>query len=198
MNKKDQEKYKKAIKEIQILVRHLECRKRFKSDCDLVVQGFQVMKNHMDRLSKDEEVKVGRNEMACVKTAVNTIFKRVVHESIDDYLRDLAILYMRLVFNWNNALSKDAELATLIRATSSIADGQMTMLDTINLLKRLIKQGSEMLNWRPPAFELARHYLESLNDAASTVRKEEDSADLKKTKQKKSKSKTKQKKSKRK
>lgn len=162
MNQEDLNKYKDVIKNIQESIALFQFRKRFKKNSNIIEQAFQVMKRHMNKLGKDKEVDAKPKEVAVVKKAVYIIFRIAVYEPIDSYLRDLAVLYMQLVFNWNNALLQDAELVTRIRATSNIVESQLTMLDTINLLKKLLKQGHDMKNWSPPAFELSRHYLETL------------------------------------
>ena len=76
--------------------------------------------------------------------------------------RDLSRFYLLLVFNWNKELGKRPDIELSVSAAQRIVEGQMTMIDTINLLKTVSERLQKLSGYEPPAFELSRHYLQSL------------------------------------
>ena len=144
-----------------------DLRQVFGDRLPVIRKAFEIMEGQMNNLAKDEKIEASGEEKSSIKEAVNLFLDIAMNRSITPIFRDLSRTYLLLAFNWNKELGRRLDMESAIRATQGIVEGQLTMLDTINLLKELVKRGKEMVNYRPPAFELSRHYLESLQGEIS-------------------------------
>ncbi|GAI80579.1 unnamed protein product, partial [marine sediment metagenome] len=116
----------------------------------------------MNELAEDKAVEASGEEKSRVKEVADLFLSIAVNEPITPIFRDLSKFYLLLMFNWNKELGKRPDIEKQISTAQKIVMAQMTMLDTIDLLKYQLKRGRDMRNWNPPAFELSRHYLETL------------------------------------
>lgn len=164
METEDLKKYQQTINEIKkIFGWELELKKVFGPRIDIVKGVFELMYRQMNELGEDKKVEVTGEEKSRVKEVVNLFLSIAVNQPIVPIFRDLLKSYLLLVFNWNKELGKTEDIENQINTTQKIVTAQMTMLEAIDLLKLLLKQGRDMKSWQPPAFELSRHYLESLD-----------------------------------
>lgn len=163
MKKEELKKYKETIRKIKETMKYeTELRKVFGSRLPVIGKAFKIMEGQMNSLAKDKKIKALGEDKSRVKEAVNLFLNVAVRQPIIPIFRDLSRTYLLLAFNWNKELGKRSDAEIAIRAVQGIVEGQLAMLETMNFLKELLKQGREMLNYRPPAFEVSKHYLESL------------------------------------
>jgi hypothetical protein len=78
--------------------------------------------------------------------------------------RDLSSTYLLLIFNWNQTLGKRPDIERDIKLVDMGVKGQLTMLDTIRVLRQLLPKMEAMGKYEPPAFNLSRAYLDSLKE----------------------------------
>ena len=165
MEQEDLEKYHETIGKIKkIFEFELELKKVFGPRIDVIREVFELMQRQMNELAEDKVIEASGKEKSKVKDVVALFLSVAVNEPIVPIFRDLSEPYLLLVLNWNKELGKRPDIEATIDTTRKIVLAQMTMLDTIGLLKTLLKRGREIKNWSPPAFELSRHYLETLNE----------------------------------
>jgi len=165
MKEEDLKKYQETVAKIKkIFGWELELKKVFGSRIDKVKGVFELLQRQMNELTEDKAVEASGEEKSRVREVADLFLSIAVNEPIVPIFRDLSRLYLLLMFNWNKELGKRGDIGKQISTAEKIVTAQMTMFDTIDLLKYLLKQGRNMRNWSPPAFELSRHYLESLDN----------------------------------
>lgn len=122
-----------------------------------------VMEAQMNQLGEDKSVVASNTDRGKVKEAINLFLNIAVYQPIVPIFRDLSQVYLLIAFNWNKELGRP-DIQTAIQATRNIVSGQMTMNETINLLKTVSERVQKLNRYEPPAFELSRHYLKSLEE----------------------------------
>lgn len=164
MKEEDLKKYQQTVDKIKkIFGWELELKKVFGPRIDKVKGVFELVQRQMNELAEDKNVEVSEEEKSRVKQVAGLFLSIAVNEPIVPIFRDLSKLYLLLIFNWNKELGKRPDIENQISTAQKIVMAEMTMVDTISLLKTLLKRGREMKSWSPSAFELSKHYLETLN-----------------------------------
>lgn len=67
-----------------------------------------------------------------------------------------------LVFNWNNNTHNNAALAGTVNAVDNLVEGNLTLRETIQILKKMNDRMSNLQSWSPPAFEVSQHLMDAL------------------------------------
>ena len=164
MEQEDLKKYQETVSKIKGIMKYeADLKKVFGPRLDKVKKSFEIMECQMDDLAEDTEVAASGEEKSRVKEVVNLFLSIAVNQPIVPIFRDLSRFYLLLVFNWNKELGKRADIEASVSAVQRIVEGQMTMIDTINILRALLERARKTQQYSPPAFELSRHYLESLD-----------------------------------
>ncbi len=163
MDKLELKQYRETVNKIRELLGYgNQCRETFGSSFELILSVFNLMEKNMNDLVEDKEVKVSDKDKENVKRVVNIFLNVAVDQPITPLFRDLSHCYLLLAFNWNKELGKMKNVENIIKAVQRITDGQLTMVDTISLMKQLQARLKSFQNYNPPVFELSRHYLETL------------------------------------
>jgi len=164
MEQEDLKKYQETVSKIKkIFEWEVDLRRVFGPRLDKVKKALEIMECQMDDLAEDIEVEASGEEKSRVKEVVNLFLSIAVNQPIVPIFRDLSRFYLLLVFNWNKELGKRADIEASVSTVQRIVEGQMTMIDTINILRALLERARKTQQYGPPAFELSRHYLETLN-----------------------------------
>lgn len=167
MQKKDYKEYQKTIKETKkILSFDNELRKIFGSKKKLVREVFKIAEKQMSALAEEKSVNPSREERKKIKRVVELFLDVATTKPIDSFFQDLATRYLLVIFNWNKSLVQDQAIERQIKATEAIVKGHTTIMHAINVLKKVTKQAKDVSSYEPPAFDLSKHYLKSLQDKA--------------------------------
>ncbi|MBA7575291.1 hypothetical protein ES708_17112 [subsurface metagenome] len=165
MEQEDLKKYQETVSKIKGIMKYeADLKKVFGPRLGKVHEALEIMESQMNDLAEDKEVEASGKEKSKVKEVVNLFLSIAVNQPILPIFRDLSRFYLLLVFNWNKELGKRIDIETSVSAVQRIVEGQMTMIDTINLLKTVSERLQKLNRYGPPAFELSRHYLESLEE----------------------------------
>jgi hypothetical protein len=106
------------------------------------------------------------NEEISVAVDLSRAFADITMEKpVVPIFRDLAESFLSIVHNWNAATIKNPDIATKIKLTNGIIKGQLTMLETIDVLHKTLERVKKSHQYEPPAFNLSRSYLENLKKA---------------------------------
>ncbi len=62
-------------------------------------------------------------------------------------------------------------ISSKIYSLRRFIDYHLTVIDTIRVLKKLLKRVEEIQRFVPPAFELSKHYLKSLQEMENDKKK---------------------------
>jgi len=157
--------YQRNVKEIKrILSFKKELRKVFNErNIEKVNNVFNLVTEDMDFLIRGEKATATGPEKSQVKSVVNLFLNVAINQPIVPIFRDLARELGLLIFNWNKVVGKRPDIEVDVLATRRIIDNQLTMLDAITILKVLIRRLKNMERYSPPAFQLSKAYLKSLD-----------------------------------
>ena len=163
MKQEDLKKYQETVSKIKGIMKYeSDLKKMFGPRLDKVQGALGLMESQMNALAEDKAVEASGKEKSRVKEVVNLFLSIAVNQPIVPIFRELSRFYLLLVFNWNKELGKRPDIELSVSAVQRIVEGQMTMIDTINLLKTVSERLQRLNRYGPPAFELSRHYLQSL------------------------------------
>lgn len=163
MEQEDLKKYQETVSKIKGIMKYeADLKKVFGPRLDKVKEALEIVECQMNDLAEDKAVEASGKEKSRVKEVVNLFLSIAVNQPIVPIFRDLSMCYLLLIFNWNKELGKRIDIETSVIAVQRIVEGQMTMIDTINLLKTVSERLQKLNRYEPPAFELSRHYLQSL------------------------------------
>ena len=159
------EDLKKRLAPVERLMQYkTEFRRTFGKNERNITSAHGVMKGHLLALAGEKAVKVGDKERQCVQQAARIVTSVVTTGSISKYFRDFAGGYIPLLNNWNIQVGRDSVVDTMVKASQRILDDMMTMKDTADVTRGATKRLRELLRYRPAAFDLSRHYLQSLQE----------------------------------
>jgi len=101
-------------------------------------------------------------EKSVIGEVVNMFMAVAIEKPITPIFRDLTDSLLLLVHNWNQAVAKDPELDRKIRLVNGVASAQMTLVETIEVIQKLLEKVRRTYQYEPPSFNLSRAYLENL------------------------------------
>jgi hypothetical protein len=163
MEPKALEQYRATVNEIRrIFAYDIELRKVFGNRVGRVKDAFQVMVCQMDALAEDKEVEVSPEQKATVEKAVNDFLAVAIYQPMLNLFRDLSKQYLKLAVNWNRELGKVQAIDVQAQASIQIVEGQETFVAAARTLRQLIKHVESMEKFAPPAFQLSKHFLDSI------------------------------------
>ena len=184
--------FKKTTKKISDLIKQ-ECLLQVISReiRDDLARCLQMVEGQLENYWKTNLVaQVREEELNLVKKNLQVFLYIINERPITQYLRDLIGEFSLLIFNWNQMIAKSGEIDQLVKAIDRLLRGNLMMVEAIEIFKRLLERLNNLLNYSPPSFELARHYLQELNKKFSPqVCQEAKEKEVKETKKKKRKKK---------
>ena len=156
--------YKKTLTKInKILGYENDMRKTFsEAGFGKIKQALNIVTNQMEKVYKNEHIEPSVEEKSLVRETVSLFVNIALGEPITPIFRDLSSTYLLLIFNWNQTLEKKPEIERDIKLVDMVVRGQLTMLNTIRILQRFLPKLKAMEQYKPPAFDLSRAYLNSL------------------------------------
>ena len=128
----------------------------------LIYECFEIIKRDLGKCLKDETIQATDIEVNKVKQMTDMFLGIGIDRELTPIFRDLSIVLMKLTYNWSVNVAHCPDIERQAKFIDRIARNSMTMLDTIWILQQLIQRARSMKDYEPPAFALARHYLNSL------------------------------------
>ena len=156
--------YKNTLAKINKILEYENDIKKIFSErgTESIRQTLNLITSQMEKVYKDEKVEPTGKEKSLVKETVSLFVDIVLGKPITPIFRDLSDTYLLLVFNWNQALGKRPDIEKDVKLVDMVIKGQLTMLDTIRVLRQLLPRLKTIGQYEPPAFDLSRAYLNSL------------------------------------
>jgi len=99
-----------------------------------------------------------RNVSDIVRHMKNWVMFEAMNIDTLRFINDFALV----IYNWNNNSHRDPRLHDDCTFIMNLTDGNLSMRDTINILKHLNKRMSDLRSWNPPAFEISKSLMNSL------------------------------------
>lgn len=95
---------------------------------------------------------------------LNSLLQTPIEEQITPILKDLVKEFIILAASWNENIAQKIEIRQKIYSLRRFIDYHLSVVDAIRILKNLLKRAEEIQRFAPPAFELSKHYLKSLQE----------------------------------
>lgn len=128
---------------------------------DTIKAAVETMRVQTLTAFKDGKVDISDEDKSRVNAALNVMLDIILYKPIVNMTRDLSLEVSKLAFNWNQwAGVKDIERSS--RLLERLVQAQKTLDDTILVAGKVIDRMNRELTRRPVAYELSKHYLESL------------------------------------
>lgn len=129
---------------------------------NIITQSFVQMSKDMDKLIANKEVPINKAGVNLVINGLDLMIDTVIFNQISKIVEDLSIEYSKLVFNWNTQVAKNEMVHKKSQMLNRIVTCKKTLDDTIWIVKRLLDRIKYENTRRPVAYEMSKHYLETL------------------------------------
>jgi len=160
--------FEKMLKPLEKMIGYkAEFKRAFGPNGDkIILPAYRVMKSQLLVLAPvdGKKVSVSNNDKQIVRRAAEMMAAITIDGQISQYFRDFADVYLSLLITWNLQLARTRTIDVMGNMCQRILNDMMTMRDTTEVMTRTTKKLRESLRYQPPAFELSRHYLKSLQD----------------------------------
>ena len=111
----------------------------------------------------DEQPEIAEEDTKLVRKSLNFLNEKVVLENLDNNFRNFMQKFILLVSNWNK-IAGSKEIARKIEMHQRLIEYHNSMITTVEVLRNLIDEANKLKHFNPPAFELSKHYLLSLEE----------------------------------
>lgn len=129
-----------------------------------VISVFEMMKDNLKIAVVGTVVKAGQKEVEAVVQVTAVIIDVLVERPITEFFKNMVVPYLDLVNNWNQQIAKNDGITNSIRYSKRILEDNMTISDSIGVMRNLLAKLRREQQYRPPAYELSKHYLKELQD----------------------------------
>jgi len=133
----------------------------------IIKSAFVLMKSQLGLLADNEErgqVLIPAEYKKRALDASEVIYVIAMEGPITKFYRGVVEDYLLVMTNWNNEIGKSKKMGNYILGTRRILDCATTINQSISIMRHLLRKIKNEMNYRPPAFENARHYLQSLEE----------------------------------
>jgi len=158
--------YKDNLAQLEKLFTYGEDFRRFYGDrgVSAIKKAYDICKRDLDQLMKVDSVKCPGDDVSAVKQAINVIVDVVLTNKITPFIRDTSLHMGRLIFNWNDEVAKVGDIRRLAITAQRVAVGYMSILEAIEVQRKLLEMLRKELRNKPPAYELSKHLLKTLDE----------------------------------
>lgn len=133
---------------------------------EILEKCFNRIVTHTDAryLERRTDTQCGPECVEVATRALQAMLYEVTYNPVTPYMADMCMELSRLLFNWTSNMIQRQDLATQAATIQRIIRGHLTLLDCIDIIKKLTEQSKKVLEYTPPAFGLSQHYLNSLRE----------------------------------
>ena len=156
--------YMQTKNRILSLSRTPQFRMEFGRNTEVITQALNIMFNQLDKLVKDMRTVPTDEERSIIASATKKILEKIVYDPITPFLVDFVSLYVEVATNWNMQIGRQYDMDLWLDTMQRLIQSHLTIKDAIDVMKKLTERCKRLLNYEPPAFTLARHYLQVIQD----------------------------------
>ena len=160
-----QEMCELSIGKIEEILKHQDDFRRNYGDKGgkIVVDAFGIMRDQIRIASREVKVDATDAEKSLVREALGIMLDVVLYKPIVDMVRDLSLEFSRLAYNWSQQVGPLPDVERSTRLLERLLRAQKTLDDTILVAGKLVDRLHRETSRRPVAYELSKHYLDSIN-----------------------------------
>jgi hypothetical protein len=133
------------------------------AQADAVRKAIDLMTSQIKCAIDDGKPEITGADMTAVKESLsilnNTFLTQLVSEDFNTFIKQ----YVGLVFNWNS-LAQNQDIGQYLQGLNNLVVYQNTVVETMQVLKVLIREVKGMKDFMPPAFKVSKHYLQAIQD----------------------------------
>ena len=102
---------------------------------------------------------VVKNEVLSILDVMKNcvLFERNDQEELS-FMKDFTLV----IFNWNNNVGEDQKINIETKLITNVIEGQLTMRETIEIMKAINERMITLQNWNPPAFKISQSLFNAL------------------------------------
>ena len=132
--------------------------------CEEFNRVWQGMYSDILRMKNDEDATTPRDSVldTVVRMRRWLAFEQATKNQVE-FFKDFALL----IHEWNNSSIKDPNISIECRNVSDVAEGNLSMRDVTEIMKKVSQRLQDMQSWNPPAFEISKSYVDYLGDKES-------------------------------
>lgn len=140
---------------------------------DTVRSTLTVMREDLKKAATNKECSSCDNNIRMVGSTLGIFLDVLINEKQTVFFRDLLNDYLVVVNNWNIQCGKNKNIESHMGMLVRIRDMNTTLQDTITVAKNLLNKLQREQHYRPPAYELSKHYLLQLQKRLEEKKEEE-------------------------
>lgn len=127
---------------------------------------IDAMERDIGKAMEGEKVQFKDVDANAAASMLNRLLTHFLIEVVREEVKEFTLVYLQLAFNYTK-LRREVKCAPVgleeaIKKLNSFVNYHQSVEATIQVLKALLKRAREVKQFSPPAFELSRHYLKSL------------------------------------
>jgi len=133
----------------------------------MITSAFILMKSQLGLLADDDEngkVLVPEEYRKTILDTCELIYVIAIENPLTGFYKDVVKDYLPLMNNWNKHIGRSKKMGNYILGTRRIIDSATTIAQANLVMRHLLRKLRKEMNYRPPAFDNSRHYLESLEE----------------------------------
>ena len=132
---------------------------------ECIVKSIKIMERNIKDAMANREV-CATEDKSFIKDALNKILEVKVLKQLDDDINKFLNSYLELVINWSK-LNSDKEIQNKIDVLNLVFTYHYSMICTIEVLQNLLEKFEQYKDFMPPAFQISKHYLETIDNELS-------------------------------
>lgn len=123
---------------------------------------IKMVLSHITLLDNEEPVSdyILSDVSECIEWLMAVYVERPLTPELCQFMQ----AFSDLMFNWNRNVANDKDLEVKILTVVRFTKGHLTAVEAVSLLKGVVERLRALENWNPPAFELSKHYFQTLKD----------------------------------
>ncbi|NPV54655.1 MAG: hypothetical protein HPY71_14265 [Firmicutes bacterium] len=112
---------------------------------------------------KDNGAPEGSREIDLVAGTFQIIEHAFLVRQVPEAVMDFIDKYILLAFNWNKLACSD-KIAEGVQAVLNLKSYHQSVVETTRVLRYLIREARSILEFKPPIFDLSKHYLQAIQE----------------------------------
>lgn len=121
-----------------------------------------LMRDHIRRaVEQGSEGTVGEADVDLVDKTLQLLMQAFLVRRLPDSVSEFMDKYALLAFNWNKLACSD-RISESVQAVLNLMKYHESVVETTRVLRHLVRETRGILEFKPPVFDLSRHYLEAI------------------------------------
>jgi hypothetical protein len=134
-------------------------------DMDFLKKSLTLMTGQLEKIISGEKISPTKEEVVLVADVVRVFANIAIEKPIEPIFRDLSASLLLIAHNWNLATINNPDIEAHIKLADGLIKAQLTLMDTIFVVQKILDKVRKTHAYEPPAFNLSRAYLDNLKKA---------------------------------